>query len=108
MKHKTWPEVFSSVFVPRDLAEEMRELGFSGECLMGISPSGKVSHKFTSNFDGDYVRWDTKYDDDLPIPTWEQAFGFFRDMQPKSTPFYECGREESLRALIKVHKRYEI
>ena len=66
-------------FITREQAEKLKLLGFNVECFIGINSVDIFRHKFASSNHGDYVNWDNKYDKDLRVPTFQQAFDWFID-----------------------------
>lgn len=65
-------------FIPLDEALSLRELGFDEECICGYDSSKRLRSKIIHSTNGDYLKWD-EYDRHLPVPTYSQAFRFFRE-----------------------------
>lgn len=66
-------------FLPYEEALALKELGFKEECICGYNSFRLLRHKISSSIDGDFVKWDNKYDKDLKAPLWQQAFDWFRN-----------------------------
>ena len=66
-------------FVPYNEALKLKELGFNEPCIFGYNDYHVLRSKIASSFDGDFVKWNEKYDRDLKAPLYQQAFRFFRD-----------------------------
>ena len=66
-------------FVSYEMALELKELGFDEPCICGYNDYHLLRSKISSSFDGDFVKWDEKYDKDLKAPLYQQAFRFFRE-----------------------------
>ena len=66
-------------FISYEMALELKELGFYEPCICGYNDYHLLRNKFSSSFDGDFVKWDVKYDKDLRAPLYQQAFRFFRE-----------------------------
>jgi len=68
-----------SEFVSYQQALELKELGFDEPCICGYNDYHLLRSKISSSFDGDFVKWDEKYDKDLKAPLYQQAFRWFRE-----------------------------
>ena len=66
-------------FVPYNEALKLKELGFNEPCIFGYNDYHVLRSKIASSFDGDFVKWNEKYDRDLKAPLYQQAFRFFRE-----------------------------
>ena len=68
------------IFVTKEIAFEVFEFGFDkNNCIMGLSERGRYSHKLTTtNKNEVIVSWD-KYDEDIPLPTWDQVIEWLID-----------------------------
>lgn len=66
-------------FVPYNEALKLKELGFNEPCIFGYNDYRVLRSKIASSFDGDFVKWNEKYDKDLKAPLYQQAFRFFRE-----------------------------
>ena len=66
-------------FVSYEMALALKELGFDEPCICGYNDYHLLRSKISSSFDGDFVKWDEKYDKDLKAPLYQQAFRFFRE-----------------------------
>ena len=66
-------------FVSYEIALQLKELGFDEPCICGYNDYHLLRSKISSSFDGDFVKWDEKYDKDLKAPLYRQAFRFFRE-----------------------------
>ena len=66
-------------FVPYNEALKLKELGFDEPCIFGYNDYHVLRSKIASSFDGDFVKWNEKYDRDLKAPLYQQAFRFFRE-----------------------------
>lgn len=66
-------------FVPYNEALKLKELGFNEPCIFGYNDYRVLRSKIASSFDGDFVKWNEKYDRDLKAPLYQQAFRFFRE-----------------------------
>ena len=66
-------------FVSYNEALKLKELGFNEPCIFGYNDYHVLRSKISSSFDGDFVKWDEKYDRDLKAPLYQQAFRFFRE-----------------------------
>ena len=66
-------------FVSYEIALQLKELGFDEPCICGYNHYHLLRSKISSSFDGDFVKWDEKYDKDLKAPLYQQAFRFFRE-----------------------------
>ena len=66
-------------FVSYEIALALKELGFDEPCICGYNDYHLLRSKISSSFDGDFVKWDEKYDKDLKAPLYQQAFRFFRE-----------------------------
>ena len=67
------------IFVTKEIALKVQELGFDkNKCIMGLSEQGRYRHKFAiDNTGSSEISW-FKYDNDIPLPTWEQVIEWFR------------------------------
>ena len=66
-------------FVSYNEALKLKELGFNEPCIFGYNDYHVLRSKIASSFDGDFVKWNEKYDRDLKAPLYQQAFRFFRE-----------------------------
>jgi hypothetical protein len=66
-------------FIPYEQALELKEIGFDEPCICGYNDYHLLRSKISSSFDGDFVKWDEKYDKDLKAPLYQQAFRWFRE-----------------------------
>ena len=66
-------------FVPYNEALKLKELGFNEPCIFGYNDYRVLRSKIASSFDGDFIKWNEKYDRDLKAPLYQQAFRFFRE-----------------------------
>jgi hypothetical protein len=66
-------------FVSYEIALKLKELGFNEPCIFGYNDYHVLRSKIASSFDGDFVKWNEKYDRDLKAPLYQQAFRFFRE-----------------------------
>lgn len=68
------------IFVTKEIAFEVFEFGFDkNKCIMGLSERGRYRHKLaTTNKNEVMVSWD-KYDEDIPLPTWDQVIEWLID-----------------------------
>ena len=68
------------IFVTKEIAFEVFEFGFDkNKCIMGLSEQGRYRHKFAiTNRNETIICWD-RYDNDIPLPTWEQVIEWLID-----------------------------
>ena len=68
------------IFVTKEIALKVQELGFDkNKCIMGLSEQGRYRHKFaTTNKNETIICWD-RYDEEIPLPTWEQVIEWLID-----------------------------
>jgi hypothetical protein len=66
-------------FVSYEIALKLKELGFNKPCICGYNDYHLLRSKISSSFDGDFVKWDEKYDRDLKAPLFQQVFKWFRE-----------------------------
>ena len=66
-------------FVSYEIALALKELGFDEPCICGYNDYHLLRSKISSSFDGDFVKWDEKYDKDLKAPLYQQVFTWFRE-----------------------------
>lgn len=66
-------------FVSYEIALKLKELGFDKPCICGYNDYHLLRSKISSSFDGDFVKWDEKYDRDLKAPLYQQVFKWFRE-----------------------------
>ena len=68
------------IFVTKEIALKVQELGFDkNKCIMGLSEQGRYRHKFTTTTRNEtIISWD-RYDEEIPIPTWEQVIEWLID-----------------------------
>jgi hypothetical protein len=66
-------------FVSYEIALELKELGFDEPCICGYNDYHLLRSKISSSFDGDFVKWDEKYDKDLKAPIYQQVFRWLRE-----------------------------
>lgn len=68
------------IFVTKEIALKVQELGFDkNKCIMGLSEQGCYRHKFaTTNIGETIISW-SRYDNDIPLPTWGQVIEWLID-----------------------------
>ena len=66
-------------FLSYEMALELKKLGFDEPCICGYNDYNLLRSKISSSFDGDFVKWDEKYDKDLKAPLYQQVFKWFRE-----------------------------
>src|SRR5690349_14280441 len=65
--------------VNKEQALALKELGFEEDTIFGLNNFDHLVGKLAHGNDGSFISWDRRYDSDLPIPTYSQAFKFFRE-----------------------------
>lgn len=81
-------------FVSYEMALELKELGFDEQCICGYNDYHLLRSKISSSFDGDFVKWDEKYDKDLKAPLYQTAFRFFREKYKLPSWVYTSNNEK--------------
>ena len=68
------------IFVTKEIALKVQELGFDkNKSIMGLSEQGRYRHKFAiDNTGSSEISW-FKYDEDIPLPTWDQVIEWLID-----------------------------
>lgn len=69
----------SNFLVSKQLAIKLKELGYNRPCHMGLDPFDRPIAKFSQSYQGSYIDWD-RYDNDLPLPTYEEVIEWFGDV----------------------------
>lgn len=67
-------------FVTYEIALKLQGLGFNEDCIVGRSSLGIMNYKIVSGNNGCFVSWMKKDDTDLPLPLWQQAIDWLRNM----------------------------
>ena len=94
-------------FVPYQQALELKELGFDESCICGYNDYHLLRSKISSSFDGDFVKWDEKYDKDLKAPLYQQVFRWFREKYQLPSWIYTSDDEKFYYSILK-NKRFMI
>lgn len=69
----------SNFLVSKQLAIKLKELKYDRPCHMGLDPFDRPIAKFSQSYQGSYIDWD-RYDNDLPLPTYEEVIEWFGDV----------------------------
>jgi hypothetical protein len=63
--------------INKDEAIILQEIGFKEDTIFAFAKSGKTIHKLSFGNKGTFIDWD-KDDDELPRPTYDEVFKWFK------------------------------
>jgi hypothetical protein len=68
-----------NLFVPPDIANTLKNMGFNEPCICGYDIQGRLRSKLShSDAQGSRIDWDT-HDIHIPAPLWQQVTAWLRD-----------------------------
>lgn len=81
------------LFVPYEIALQLKEKGFNMPCICGFDSYGRLIGKLSHGNDGSFISWDKRYDSHLPAPLYQQVITWLDSKHVYIDIDHEFGKE---------------